>query len=274
MMDFLYEDIFVRNILLWGAEAQERLRLSHVLLAGLGGVGSYIAEALVRSGVGALTLIDHDRVELSNVNRQLPALLPELGRLKVEAVAERVLAVNPQCRLRLLQEFITPDNADMLGGADYFIDAIDHVPGKVAIIRHALSLGKPVASAMGAGRRVAPERLRLADISQTAGCPLARELRRRLRALGIISGVTVVYSEEPPRQNMLPAVTEQAGEKTPIVPNGQTTKVENNNSLNTQHSTLNTGLRSSPLGSCAFVPAVAGLLLASAVIRDLAGLGR
>ncbi|MCL2496962.1 MAG: tRNA threonylcarbamoyladenosine dehydratase [Clostridiales bacterium] len=243
MTGYLYEDIFARNILLWGVEAQERLRGSHILLAGLGGVGSYIAEALARSGAGALTLIDHDRVEISNMNRQLPAILPDLGRYKVRAAGERVVAINPACRLRLLEEFITADNAHMLGEADYYIDAIDYVPGKAAIISYALALGKPVASAMGAGRRVAPERLRLADISQTAGCPLARELRRRLRALGIEKGVTVVYSEEAPRENMAPAAAAGEGGKT-------------------------------PLGSCAFVAAVAGLLLASAVIRDLAGLER
>jgi len=238
MTNHLYEDIFSRNRLLWGEEAQQRLRHSRVVLAGLGGVGSYAAEALARSGIGALTLIDHDRVELSNMNRQLPALLSQLGRPKTEVIGERIADINPQCHLQLLQEFITADNADLLGEADYYIDAIDHMPGKVAIITHALAMGKPVASAMGAGLRIAPEYLRLADISQSKGCPLARELRRRLRALGIESGVTVVYSEEPPLKSSLPEESSQAGVKR-------------------------------PLGSSPFVPAMAGILLASAAARQL-----
>ena len=241
MTNHLYEDIFSRNCLLWGEEAQQRLRHSRVALAGLGGVGSYVAEALARAGIGAIRLIDHDEVELSNLNRQLPALLPNLGRPKVEVVGERIADINPECHLQLLKEFITEDNIGLLGEADYFIDAIDHMPGKVAIITHARSLDKPVASAMGAGLRVAPEYLRLSDISKSKGCPLARELRRRLRALGIESGVTVVYSEEPPRKSALPEEASEPAEA---------------------------GAKK-PLGSSPFVPAVAGLLLASAVIRNL-----
>jgi len=241
MTNYRYEDIFIRNRLLWGEEAQQRLRQSHVALAGLGGVGSYVAEALARAGIGALTLVDHDRVELSNINRQLPALLTNLGQLKVDVVGERIIAINPECRLRLLAEFIGADNADILGEADYFIDAIDHMLGKVAIITHARSIGKPVASSMGAGLRLAPECLRLADISQTKGCPLARELRKRLRTAGIESGVTVVFSEEQPRKNTLAEEPAEVGKKR-------------------------------PLGSYSCVPATAGLLLASAVIRDLAEL--
>ncbi|MCL1975472.1 MAG: tRNA threonylcarbamoyladenosine dehydratase [Firmicutes bacterium] len=240
-----YDDIFARNRLLWGNEAQERLRQSRVVLIGLGGVGSFVAETLVRGGIGELVLIDHDKVELSNLNRQLPALLQNLGRAKVEAVAERLAAINPHCRIVPLLEFIEPDNVVMLGKADYFVDAIDHMPGKVAIITHALNLGKPVASAMGAGLRLAPERLRLADISQSKGCPLARELRKRLRSAGIEKGVSVVYSEEPPRQNAL------AEEKAEVELGAK------------RH-----------LGSSPFVPAMAGLLLASAVLRDLTGIER
>ena len=239
----LYDDIFARNRLLWGEDAQKSLRQSWVALAGLGGVGSYVAEALARAGIGGLTLIDHDRVELSNINRQLPALLPFLGQPKVEVVGERVAAINPDCGLQLLKEFIDPDNVEILGEADYYIDAIDHLPGKAAIISYAFSLGKPVASAMGAGLRMAPECLRLADISQSRGCPLARELRKRLRALGIERGVTVVYSEEQPVKGGLPKEAPAQGQKRPI-------------------------------GSSPFVPGAAGLLLASAVIRDLAGIER
>lgn len=243
MNECSYEDIFFRNTLLWGAEAQEKLRNSRVLLAGLGGVGSYVAEALARAGVGALTLLDFDTVELSNINRQLPAILSTVGRPKTEVVAERLAQINPECRVTLHKLFITEDNAASLGDADYFVDAIDHVPGKLAIVTHALALGKPVASAMGAGRRIAPEQLRLADIAKTAGCPLARIMRRELRQRGITSGVTVVYSEEAARRNTFTAEPQREGGKT-------------------------------PLGSCVFVPAVAGMLLASAVVRDLCGFGR
>jgi len=243
MIDALYEEIFLRNRLLWGDAMQDKLRYSQVALIGLGGVGSYVAEALARAGIGALTLVDHDRVELSNLNRQLPALLPQVGRPKVEVVGERIAAINPHCHVQLLEEFITEDNAGLLGQTDYFVDAIDYIPGKIAIINHARAMGKPVASALGAGRRVAPEQLRLADLSHSKGCPLARELRRRLRALGIESGITVVYSEERAQESALPEIPVLPGEKR-------------------------------PLGSSPFVPAVAGLLLASAVIRDLAGIAR
>ncbi|MCL1816121.1 MAG: tRNA threonylcarbamoyladenosine dehydratase [Clostridiales bacterium] len=246
MLNHSYEEIFQRNLLLWGDAAQDRLRRSRVVLAGLGGVGSYVAEALARSGIGNMALIDHDIVEVSNLNRQIPALLTNLDLPKVDVARERIAAINPHCCVITLKEFITMDNAALLGEADYYIDAIDHMPGKVAIITHALARGKPVASAMGAGLRLAPEALRLADISQSKNCPLARELRRRLRAHGIEKGVTVVYSEEPPYKNaQMTAMPEpmQAGAK-------------------------------KPLGSSPVVPAVAGLLLAGAVLRDLAGIER
>ncbi|MCL1906041.1 MAG: tRNA threonylcarbamoyladenosine dehydratase [Clostridiales bacterium] len=243
---FLYKDIFARNRLLWGEKAQDSLGQSKVILAGLGGVGSYAAEALVRGGIGALVLIDNDRVEVSNFNRQLPATLSNVGRPKAQVVGERLAAINPYCRLEIMEVFVCPDNVAMLGQADYFVDAIDYMPGKVAIITHALAQGKPVASAMGAGLRLAPECLRLADISQSRGCPLARELRRRLRANGIERGVTVVYSEEPPRKNALPEEGPELAER---------------------------GAKR-PLGSSPFVPSAAGLLLASAVLRDLAGIER
>jgi len=238
----VYEDIFIRNILLYGAESVEKLRSSHVTICGMGGVGSYIAEALARSGVGALQLVDFDTVDVSNLNRQLPGLLNTVGRPKVEVVAERIANINPKCRVTARPLRITDENISTLGHTNYLLDAIDDLAGKVAIINYAKQAQIPVASSMGAGLRVAPEKLRLADISQTHTCPLAKRMRNELKKLCIYKGVKVVFSEE------LPQKPQPRQENDPF------------------------GRR--PLGSSAFVPATAGLLLASLVVRELAEIKR
>lgn len=244
MTAYAYDEIFARNLLLLGREAVDKLRNSHVIVCGLGGVGSYVAEALARSGLGKLTLVDSDRVALSNLNRQLPALIPTVGQPKVQVMAERIQAINPECELILENYFIEEGDLARLGRADYIVDAVDHLPAKVALIRYARALHIPIACAMGAGLRVAPERLRIADISQTQGCALARKLRRALREINIHDGVPVVYSTEEPRE-----------------PHPADAPVEGG------------GIKK-PLGSSAFVPATAGLMLASVVVRDLCGIER
>lgn len=192
---------FERTELLIGAAGIERLAARHVFVAGLGGVGSYCAEALARAGVGALTLADHDLIKTGNINRQLPALLSTVGRPKVDVMRERVLDINPACRVAAVSEFLQPQNLGALipPDADYIVDCIDALNCKVGLIVHALERGLPVASSMGAGNRLDPSRVRIADIGQTEVCALARRIRQRLRRRGFEGGVLAVYSDEPAR---------------------------------------------------------------------------
>jgi tRNA A37 threonylcarbamoyladenosine dehydratase len=195
---------FERTEILIGEAGLERLSASHVFLAGLGGVGSWCAEALVRAGVGRLTLVDMDSVAASNINRQLPALQSTLGRRKTEVMAERVRDINPDCALTVLDAFIDPHNVEQLlpEDADQVVDCIDSLNCKVALIATAYRRGIPVAASMGAGNKLDPTRVRVADISQTQVDPLAREVRHRLRRMGIEKGLLTVYSDEkgrPPR---------------------------------------------------------------------------
>ncbi len=224
------EELYQRELSLIGKEGLDRLERARVAVCGLGGVGSYAAEALARCGVGQLTLVDFDKVDVSNINRQLCALHSTVGRDKADVVAERIADIDPACRVRKEKIFLD-ENTDMdalFADTDYIVDAIDHVPAKIAMICYAHGRGLPLISAMGAGRRVDPSCLRTADISETSGCPLARNIRKLLRERGINKGVKVVFSTERP----LP-------------------------------------VKEGELGSIAFVPSVAGLLMASVVVRDL-----
>lgn len=230
------EEAFIRTRKLIGREALERLRASSVLLFGVGGVGGHAAEALCRSGVGRLTLVDHDRVAASNLNRQLAATVHTLGMLKVEAMRDRLLSVNPNCSVTALPVFFLPENE---GGFDfsqydYIVDAIDTVTAKLEIAGKAKAAGVPLISAMGAGNKLDPSRFQVADIQSTSVCPLCRVMRRELRKRGV-PHVQVVYSDEEP----VKPFTAEGDEK--MAP-----------------------------GSIAFVPAAAGLVLAGAVTRQLA----
>lgn len=200
---------FERTEILIGAEGVARLARKHVFLAGLGGVGSWCAEALARAGVGALTLVDMDAVAVSNVNRQLPALLSTVGRQKTAVMAERIRDINPDCRLTVLDTFIDPDNVAGLLPADaaYVVDCIDSLNCKVALIATAYGRGIPVAASMGAGNKLDPGRVRIADIAKTQGDALAREVRHRLRRMGIAEGILTVYSDEPGRPPRPPEPT-------------------------------------------------------------------
>ncbi len=221
---------FSRTALLLGEAAMERLARCRVAVFGVGGVGGYAAEALARSGVGMLYLIDNDTVSPSNLNRQIIALHSTLGQYKVDAAAERALDINPEIIVNRHKCFFLPETADQFDFSryDYVIDAIDTVSGKIEIILRSREAGVPVISCMGAGNKLDPTRFRVADIYQTKVCPLARAMRGMLRKRGV-DRLKVVYSEEEAIQS--------AGGRVPA--------------------------------SVAFVPSVAGLILAGEVIRDL-----
>lgn len=229
---------FLRTEMLLGEAAMDRLASSHVAVFGLGGVGSWCAEALARAGVGALTLVDNDQVGLTNINRQIQALHSTVGLDKTEALAQRVRDINPDCSLRLIPEKYEADTRERFFDVryDYIVDAIDLVSCKLDLIETALGRGIPIISSMGTGNKLDPSQFRVADLSKTEGCALARILRKELKKRGIIHH-KVVFSPE------LPVKPAQMEEPPP-------------------------GRRTVP-ASAPWVPPVAGFLLAGAVIQDL-----
>lgn len=248
-------DQFSRTRLLLGAEAMEKLSEKKVAVFGIGGVGGYVCEALVRSGVGRFELVDDDKVCLTNLNRQIIATRKTVGRYKTEVMKERMLDINPKAEITLRQCFFLPENADEFPFEeyDYIVDAVDTVSAKLELIVRADRLGIPVISAMGAGNKLDAGRMQIADIYDTKVCPLARVMRHELRKRGI-KRLKVVYSDEQP---IRPIEDMSISCRTHcICPPG------------TQHKC--TERRDIP-GSTAFVPAVAGLMIAGEVIRDLSG---
>ena len=231
---------FTRTRMLFGAEAMEKLSRSRVAVFGVGGVGGYVVEALARSGIGALDLIDNDTVSISNINRQIIALSSTVGRYKVDVAAERVKDINPDCTVRTYKTFYLPQTAGDFDfkDYDYIVDAIDTVTGKLCIVENAVACGTPVISSMGTGNRVDPSMLRIGDISETTYCHLARVMRKELKKRGIYR-LDVVWSPEPV---MTPEVDEEE---------------------------LAAGGKRSIPGSTAFVPPAAGLLIASHIVREL-----
>jgi tRNA A37 threonylcarbamoyladenosine dehydratase len=192
-----------RTEILIGPDGVAALQNKHVLVAGLGGVGSYAAEALARAGIGRLTLLDHDTVAPSNINRQLPALHSTIGQLKIDIMATRLRDINPELELSLHKDFLQPSGAESMihaGGYDYVADCIDSIACKAALVAACTGHGVPVISAMGAGNRLDVTRVKIARLDRTRGCPLAREMRGRLRALKATLKYPVVYSDEPRRQ--------------------------------------------------------------------------
>ncbi|WP_044411377.1 tRNA threonylcarbamoyladenosine dehydratase [Thiomicrospira microaerophila] len=198
----LNDPLYERSRLVFSDEAMEKLAASHVLVAGVGGVGGFVSEALARAGVGRLTLIDHDRVSSSNMNRQLVALNSTLLALKVDVMKQRIADINPACHVDTCPVFLSP--ADMVPlfeqHFDFVVDAIDSLNCKAALVETALKSKTPVVSSMGAGRRVDPSQIQIADISKTYGCGLARAMRQKLRKAGIVKGLDVVFSTELPKQ--------------------------------------------------------------------------
>lgn len=238
---------FFRTELLIGREAMERLHRARVAVFGLGGVGGHAAEALARSGVGTLDLVDNDRVAESNLNRQLFATRRTLGWLKVDAARDRLLEIVPGLELHTYPLFYDGETAGVFDFTrfDYVVDAIDTVTGKLRLIQQAQAAGTPVISCMGAGNKLDPAGFRVADIYETSVCPLARIMRKELKRRGV-PRLKVVYSTEPPR------------EPDPALHEALRPELEES------------GRRQIP-GSNAFVPAAAGLILAGEVVRDLAG---
>lgn len=220
---------FARTEMLLGSSAVEKLKNSSVAVFGVGGVGGYVAEALARSGVGRITLIDNDKVSITNLNRQIIALHSTLGRFKTEVMAERIKDINPEAEVTAINAFYLPDNADdfPLSGYDYVADAVDTVAAKLELICRAKAAGVKIISAMGAGNKKNPLAFKVADISETSGCPLARVIRRELKKRGV-TGVKTVFSAEEPVNT---------GERTPA--------------------------------SVAYMPSVAGLIMAAEIIKDL-----
>ena len=232
------QEAFLREEMLLGAAAMERLRQSHVMVVGIGGVGSYAAEALARAGVGALTLVDEDTVSVSNLNRQLCALRSTIGQYKSDVMARRILDIHPDCRVISIPELYNEERKERFFSQpyDYVVDAIDLVSCKLSLIQTALARGIPIISAMGTGNKLDPTQFRITDISKTSGCHLARIMRRELRARGI-EHHTVLFSEELPQKP-------EALEAPPP------------------------GRRTIP-GSVSWVPSCAGLMLAGHVVKEL-----
>ena len=232
---------FERTQILLGDRGLACLAARHVVVAGLGGVGSYCAEALARAGIGRLTFIDHDVVAASNINRQLPALLSTVGQPKVDLMAARIRDIHPACDLRVMREFIVPESvaSQIPSDADYVVDCIDSLNCKTALVEHCVKSGIPVASSMGAGNRLDPARIRLADLSNTHGCPLAAMMRKRLKRRGITKGVLTVFTDEPPKPPRPPE---------PVSGRGRPRAVN---------------------GTISYMPPLFGLMLAGEVIRRL-----
>ena len=232
------QEAFLREEMLLGAAAMERLARAHVIIFGIGGVGSYVAEGLARAGVGALTLVDSDTVGESNLNRQLCALRSTIGQYKSDVMARRILDIHPDCRVISIPELYNEERKERFFSQpyDYVVDAIDLVSCKLSLIQTALARGIPIISAMGTGNKLDPTQFRITDISKTSGCHLARIMRRELRARGI-EHHTVLFSEELPQKP-------EALEAPPP------------------------GRRTIP-GSVSWVPSCAGLMLAGHVVKEL-----
>lgn len=197
----MFSPLFERSLLVFSEQGIRNLQNSHVFVAGVGGVGGFVIEALARAGVGRLTILDHDVVSPSNMNRQIIALNSTQGQLKTHAMLQRIRDINPECVVSAITEFAHPDDMDALLNEDYdyVVDAIDSLNCKVALVAKAVQKGFKVASSMGAGRRVDPSKVVLADISKTHGCALARNMRQRLKKQRISKGVMTVFSTEVPK---------------------------------------------------------------------------
>lgn len=235
------QPLFERSLLVFEQEGIEKLQNAHVLIAGVGGVGGFVAEALARAGLGKLTLIDHDVVSPSNLNRQIVSLNSTLGQSKVEVMAGRIRDINPECELTLIKTFLKPEDMDSVlsGSYDAVVDAIDSLNCKVSLVATAYQKGLKVYSSMGAGRRIDPSQIAITDISKTHTCALARNMRQLLRKQGIKKGIPVVFSKELP---MRPGPMEEI--------EGARGRVVN--------------------GTASYMPGIYGLMLAGLVVKQIA----
>lgn len=244
------ENWYSRTEILLGAESIKKLKNATVAVFGIGGVGGFAAEALARSGVGHLELIDHDTVSVSNINRQIVALHSTVGKYKVDVMKDRILDINPEIEVTAHKCFYLPETAEQFDFSkyDYVVDCIDTVTGKLQLVEAAKAAGVPIICSMGAGNKLDPTAFEVEDISKTSVCPLAKVMRRELKKRNI-KNVKVVYSKEEP-----------VGTKVKMPENQVVMQDEEGN----------VSRRKSIPGSCAFVPSVAGLILAGEVIKDLA----
>lgn len=235
-------DIFSRSTILFGDDNLKKLKDSKVALFGIGGVGGYVAEALARSGVGSFLLVDNDVISMSNINRQIIALHQTVGKYKVEVMKERILDINPDADVTVSKCFFLPENSGEIdfSGYSYIVDAVDTVSAKIEIIMKAEKCNVPVISSMGTGNKLEPSMLRIADIYDTSECPLARVMRHELKKRGI-KKLKCVYSTEKP-----------------IKPDDSYMNMHDEGVFKRQIP-----------GSVVFVPAVAGLLMAGEIVRDL-----
>ena len=235
-------DQFNRTRMLLGDDALDALAHARVIVFGIGGVGGHVVEALARSGIGALDLVDHDRVDITNINRQIVATLSTIGQYKVDVMAARIADINPDCEVTTHRCFYLPETASQfdLSQYDYVVDAVDTVTAKLQLIEAAHAAGTPIISSMGAANKLNPTAFEVADIYETAVCPLAKIIRKECRKRGIDS-LKVVYSKEPART---PLETSSIGDERPVP------------------------------GSVAFVPSVAGLTIAGEVVKDLIAAAR
>ena len=241
---------FMRTELLLGEEGIKNLSNARVAVFGIGGVGGYVTEALCRSGVGALDLIDHDTVSITNLNRQVIALHSTVGQYKTDVMEKRLLDINPDVKITIHKCFYLPETKDQFdfSGYSYVVDAVDTVTAKLLLAEEAKKAGVPLISSMGTGNKLDPSFLRVSDVFETSVDPLARVMRRELRKRGI-DHLKVVWSTEEPRKPLLDARSIRMMEGSPVPEES-------------------VRLKDIP-GSCAFVPAAAGLLIASEVVRDL-----
>lgn len=237
----LNNPLYERSLLVFGDEGITSLINSHVLVAGVGGVGGFVIEALARAGVGKLTIVDHDQVSASNMNRQIIALHSTLGQNKAAVMKQRIEDINPDCQVEVVQSFLKPEDMDGLLSQpfDYVVDAIDSLNCKVNLVSTAIDKGYRVIASMGAGRRVDPTKIQMADLNKTHTCGLARQVRQRLRKQGYKKGLTVVFSTELPKE---PGPMEEI--------KGARGRVVN--------------------GTASYMPGIFGLMIAGKVIQDLA----
>lgn len=225
---------------MFGKEGLERLKNAAVLIVGVGGVGAYAAEMLVRAGIGKMVIADSDTVSESNINRQLVALHSTIGRAKTEVLSERLYDINPKLDLRVVNEYIKDEKTDQILDSDHFdyvVDAIDTLSPKLALIKGCMDRGIPIVSSMGAGAKTDPTKMEICDISKTHHCPLAHMLRKRLHKIGIHKGFKAVFSAEPPKEGAM-ILCEERNKK-------------------------------SNVGTVSYLPALFGIGCASVVIRDL-----
>ena len=229
-------EIFSRSEMLFGKENIEKLKNKRVIVFGIGGVGEYVCEALARTGIGKIDLVDNDTVSESNINRQIIALHSTVGRYKTEVMRERLLDVNPNIEINVYNCFYTPETSNQFdfSSYDYVVDAIDTVSGKIELVLQAQRVGTPIIASMGAGNKINPCACKVADIYKTSVCPLARVMRNELKKRGV-KKLKVVYSDETPSNQV--NKEEVKGKYVPA--------------------------------SCAFIPSVAGLIIASEIIKDL-----